>query len=236
MATINITIRNTLNDQQYKLKVPKTISAGTLLTQLSSKVRIPDNYVLVFGGRVIGENTKSETLTLLQLPEDLWKRRLEFEYNTLRDISEKEPIDFKANKDYTEYEIIFNGTGLINDSEGNINKNFKNTVKVSLNRSFPYAGGMNIKWIEPENIFHPNIDPPMICIDMINKWKPMQDLAGVIDGLRWMLQHPNPDDPYKSKEEVAAWYKENWENIKEDEIILMDEETKEDKIELEIEE
>jgi len=258
MATINITIRNTLNDQQYKLKVPKNISAGTLLTQLSSKVRIPDNYVLVFGDRVIGENTpmkdagvdegdslklmpnplggKSETLTLLQLPEDLWKRRLEFEYNTLRDISEKEPIDFKANKDYTEYEIIFNGTGLINDSEGNINKNFKNIVKVSLNRSFPYAGGMNIKWIEPENIFHPNIDPPMICIDMINKWKPMQDLAGVIDGLRWMLQHPNPDDPYKSKEEVAAWYKENWENIKEDEIILMDEETKEDKIELEIEE
>jgi len=142
MATINITIRNTLNDQQYKLKVPKNISAGTLLTQLSSKVRIPDNYVLVFGDRVIGENTpmedagvdegdslklvpnplggKGETLTLLQLPEDLWKRRLKFEYDTLREISKKEPIDFKANKNYTAYEITFNGVGLVQDDKGNI--------------------------------------------------------------------------------------------------------------------
>lgn len=245
MATINITIRNTMNDQQYKLKVPENITSKTLLMQLGSKVRIPDNYVLSYGDRVVGERTslkdagvsegdflklipnplggQDETLTLLELPEDLWKRRLEFEYETLKKISKKEPIDFKVNDSHTNYEITFNGIGLINDGEGNITKNFRNTVEVTLNRSFPYAGGMNIKWIAPKNIFHPNLDPPMVCIDMINRWKPMQDLSGVIAGLRWMLYHPNPNDPYESKKDVAEWYKENWDKVKEEEIMMVEE-------------
>ena len=244
-SMIHITIRNTANDQTYKLKVPSKINTDTVLTQLRSKVRIPETYVLSFGGNVINGDTplddagvgEGDLLKLIPnprgggkqeysptLPENLWKSRLRYEYDVLKETSEKEPISFKADKKMMKYTITFSGIGLAQDDKGKVREHYEHTIETNLNRKFPYAGGLRIKWVSPENIFHPNLDPPRICIDLINQWKPILSLKDVIDGVRWLLQHPNPDDPYKNKKDVAVWYKTNWDLFKKEDIVIMEEE------------
>ncbi|ODS37258.1 MAG: hypothetical protein A7316_09550 [Candidatus Altiarchaeales archaeon WOR_SM1_86-2] len=242
---IHITIRNTANDQTYKLKVPGKINADTVLQQLRSRVRIPETYVLSFGGNVIDGDTpledggigEGDLLKLIPnpegggnqkhsptLPRGLWESRLRYEYDALTEISRKEPVSFMANNEMTDYIITFNGMGLVRDDEGNITEHHEHTIEVNLHRRFPYAGGLWVRWVSPENIYHPNLDPPDICIDLINRWRPVSSLKDVIDGIRWLLRHPNPDDPYEGKEDVAGWYKANWDRIKKEDIVIIEEE------------
>ena len=160
-------------------------------------------------------------------PKNLWENRLKYEYDVLTEISKKQPVSFNVNKKMMKYTITFNGIGLIKDDGENIKEHYQHTIEVNLNRKFPYPGGLEVKWLSPRNIFHPNLDPPGICIDLINRWRPISSLKDVIEGIRWLLQHPNPDDPYKSKEDVAQWYRTNWDQIKKDDIVVMEEESDE---------
>ena len=171
---MHITIRNTANDQTYKLKVPNKINADTVLLQLRSKVRIPETYVLSFGGNVINGDTPLEDagvgerdlLKLIPnpegggkqeysptLPKNLWENRLKYEYDVLTEISKKQPVSFNVNKKMMKYTITFNGIGLIKDDGENIKEHYQHTIEVNLNRKFPYPGGLEVKWLSPRNIF-----------------------------------------------------------------------------------
>lgn len=247
-SMVHITIRNTANDQQYKLKLPKSSSAENVLVQLRSKLKIPETYVLSFGGMVLSGSTPLEDAGVsdgdilklipnpegggdkeysLSLPEGLWMNRLRYEYNMLSEVSKKETVSFEVDESLMNYSITFNGIGLVKDDEGNIREHYEHVVEVELNRKFPYAGGLKIRWVSPKNIFHPNLNPPGVCIDLINRWRPINSIIDVIDGLRWMLQHPNPDDPFKSREDVSQWYKKNWGGIKRGDIVIIPEDSAE---------
>ena len=45
-------------------------------------------------------------------------------------------------------------------------------------------------------IFHPNFFRKKICLGILGQdWHPSADLVDVIESLRFLLSHPNPDDP-----------------------------------------
>jgi ubiquitin-protein ligase len=72
-------------------------------------------------------------------------------------------------------------------------------------REFPYPGGIEVWWDTP--IFHPNIDKDgRVCIQLLNEWSGMQSLVNVVEGLKRMVENPNPDSPLNT--EAAKYFSE----------------------------
>ncbi|OIO25972.1 hypothetical protein COX85_01660 [Candidatus Micrarchaeota archaeon CG_4_10_14_0_2_um_filter_55_9] len=133
------------------------------------------------------------------LPPQIWKRRLENEYQQMRNSGTK----FEVNSDYTEYVLSLNGPGLYREGDHVLEKN-KHAVKIELNRNYPYPGGVEITWLTP--IFHPNIreEDGKVCIQLVNDWAENQTITNVVNALQYLLKNPNPSDPLNK--EAAAYY------------------------------
>jgi len=136
------------------------------------------------------------------LPEDIWRRRLESEYDEMRSSGEK----FEVNADKTEYTLRLTAPALHRE-DGEVLKRDQHVVRIDVARVYPYAGGIDITWLTP--VFHPNIREAdgKVCIQLVNDWAENQTLASVVQALRHLLAHPNVDDPLDK--EAAAWFKEN---------------------------
>ena len=124
------------------------------------------------------------------LPEEIWKRRLESEYNEMSGSG----LNFDASSDYAEYTISLRGPGFYRDFNG-IRQRDQHSVRISLNRNYPYAGGIEVVWLTP--IFHPNIreEDGLVCIQLVNDWAENQTVASVVKALQHLLETPNSDDP-----------------------------------------
>jgi len=136
-----------------------------------------------------------------QLPAEIWKRRIESEYNQLR----SRGFDFDVSTDHTEYSFRILGDALCVQA-GNIVPISRHEVFLRLKREYPYAGGFELVWKTP--IFHPNIDEKgKVCIRLVNLWAAGQTVANIVDALAQLLENPNPDSPLNY--EAAQYYIEN---------------------------
>lgn len=132
----------------------------------------------------------SDFYNMPQLPENVWRRRVESEYEQLS----QKGVQFSASADKLSYEITLQGPGLEADANGGVRKTSLHKVRLSINRQYPYAGGFELKWLTA--IFHPNIAlDGKVCIQLVNKWSAGQTLANIVDALQQLLENPNPDSP-----------------------------------------
>ncbi|MFH1056302.1 MAG: ubiquitin-conjugating enzyme E2 [Candidatus Micrarchaeota archaeon] len=136
------------------------------------------------------------------LPENIWKRRLDSEYEEMRSTGYK----FEANADKTEYTISLKGRGLAKQGDSVIERD-AHTVQIVLLREFPYPGGIEVYWLSP--IYHPNIreDDGRVCIQLVNDWSETTSVAGVVKALEHLLANPNVKDPLNKQ--AAKWFEEN---------------------------
>ncbi len=128
------------------------------------------------------------------LPENIWKRRIESEYEEMKNSGEQ----FVVNSNKTKYVVTIHAEGLEEVGE-EIRRRELHKVEIELLRGFPYPGGIKVKWITP--IFHPNIRgiDGAVCIRLLNQWSPMQGVLSVVEGAKQLLEHPNPHDPLDLK-------------------------------------
>ncbi|MBI4360220.1 hypothetical protein HY572_00425 [Candidatus Micrarchaeota archaeon] len=138
----------------------------------------------------------------MQLPEAIWKRRLESECAEMRAAG----IRFDVTPDLTTYTVSIQGPGLAQQN-GSIVPRSQHSVRIELNRDYPYPGGLMAFWLTP--IFHPNIHPGVgvVCIQLVNEWSEGQNLVSVVNGLIQLLKNPNPQSPLN--EEAARYYLEH---------------------------
>lgn len=136
------------------------------------------------------------------LPENIWKRRLESEYDEMRSTR----YSFETNADKTEYTISLHGRGYAKQGDSVIEKD-AHTVQIILLREFPYPGSVEVYWLTP--IFHPNIreDDGRVCIQLVNDWSETTSVAGIVKALQHLLANPNPRDPLNK--DAAKWFEEN---------------------------
>ena len=136
------------------------------------------------------------------LPENIWKRRLESEFEEMRSSSE----NFDSNAELSEYLVSLKGAGLYRDS-GRVVARDSHSVRIDLLRSYPYAGGVDVTWLTP--IFHPNIreSDGKVCIQILNDWAESQTVLSLVKSLRHLLDNPNPLDPLNK--DAAEYYLKN---------------------------
>ena len=127
---------------------------------------------------------------MTQLPESIWKRRLDSEFDEMRSSGAR----FEANADRTQYKLFLSGDALYRDG-GAIRKRSAHEVLIKLKREYPYPSGIEVTWLTP--IFHPNIreNDGKVCILLVNDWAEGQTVKNVVDALRQLLENPNPDSP-----------------------------------------
>ncbi len=136
------------------------------------------------------------------LPENIWKRRLESEYDEMRSSAYK----FEVSGDKTEYTISLHGKGYAKQGDQVFERD-AHTVEIVLLREFPYPGSVEVYWLSP--IYHPNIreDDGRVCIQLVNDWSETTSVAGVVKALQHLLANPNPKDPLNKN--AAKWFEEN---------------------------
>ncbi len=124
------------------------------------------------------------------LPEAIWQRRLESEFEQMREAG----VKFDCTADKTRYVVSLHGPGLARNGDA-IERREVHTVQIDLLRSYPYPGGIEIVWLTP--IFHPNIreQDGIVCIQLVNQWAEGQTIASVVNALKQLLENPNPKDP-----------------------------------------
>lgn len=136
------------------------------------------------------------------LPENIWHRRLESEFEEMRSSGFK----FQANADKTEYTVSIRGKGYYAQGEEVLERD-AHTIQIVLLREFPYPGGIEVYWLTP--LFHPNVreDDGRVCIKLVNDWSETTSIASVVKAVQHMLENPNTKDPLNKK--AAKWFEEN---------------------------
>ena len=136
------------------------------------------------------------------LPENIWKRRLESEYDEMRVIAYK----FEVNAEKTEYTVSLHGKGYAKQGD-RVFEQDAHKVQIILLREFPYPGSVEVYWLSP--IYHPNIreDDGRVCIQLVNDWSESTSVAGVTKALQHLLANPNPKDPLNKQ--AAKWFEKN---------------------------
>ena len=136
-----------------------------------------------------------------QLPSEIWRRRIDSEYNQLR----SRGFDFDVSQDRTEYTFRITGDALCVKG-GALVPISSHEVFLRLKREYPYAGGFELVWKTP--IFHPNIDEKgKVCIRLVNLWAASQTVSSIVDALSQLLENPNSVSPLNY--EAAQYYLEN---------------------------
>ncbi len=143
----------------------------------------------------------------MQLPESVWRRRLDSEFRELQQAG----LEFQASPDRTEYVIELRASGWVFNGSMASPQNV-HRVRVRLNRSFPYPGGLEVAWLSP--IFHPNIRPQdgKVCIHLLNNWSSLASVAGVARGLVHLVEHPNTMDALDKK--AAEYFAKNFDGTR----------------------
>lgn len=137
------------------------------------------------------------------LPEAIWKRRLQSEYeaviaNGLKPLS--------VSSDLADYQFTLQGPGWKREGKNIVSIN-EHKISIYLTRQFPYAGGIEVIWDSP--IFHPNIreSDGAVCIAILNYWSATTSVVEILKALRSMLAMPNPESPLNG--EAAKWMVEH---------------------------
>ncbi len=145
---------------------------------------------------------KTSETRMAFLPENIWRRRLESEYDEMR----SSPYKFEVNADKTEYTISMHGKGYAKQGD-RVFEQDAHKVQIILLREFPYPGSVEVYWLTP--IYHPNIreDDGRVCIQLVNDWSESTSVAGVTKALQHLLANPNPKDPLNKQ--AAKWFQEN---------------------------
>jgi ubiquitin-protein ligase len=157
-----------------------------------------------------------------ELPEEIWKNRVENEINSLKHLNVVEENSLAHNENSIEFilNIETYGFTMKNDPEGlDLVPQKNHRILLKLNRTFPYPGGVDFSW--HSNIFHPNIHPVnllggekgtgYICLNVLKKWSRLSDLTTTVKALKMLIKNPNPDDPlnYPLCLEAAKFFKAN---------------------------
>ncbi len=157
-----------------------------------------------------------------ELPFEIWKERLENEIGQLQQLGILDEGTLVMSEENISFDLIIKAKGFIKVfSDGDAYLEPKNThkVTVNINRQFPYAGGIQVKWIS--NIFHPNLDPiehidlgggtGYVCLNVLKKWSRLSDLSTSASALKMLVEHPNSDDPLNYPEclEAAGYFKDH---------------------------
>jgi len=123
------------------------------------------------------------------LPEAIWKRRLESEFQQMTASGE----NFEVNESKTTYIISIRGPGLFKNGDS-LQKRDSHSIQINLKREYPYAGGIEVTWLTP--ILHPNIrsEDGKVCIKLLNEWSEGTTLASLVKALKQLLEKPNPND------------------------------------------
>jgi ubiquitin-protein ligase len=134
-----------------------------------------------------------------QLPEAIWKRRLDGEYQEMLATG----IPFRVSPDKTEYTITIKADGLERTAQGP-KPRAVHEVFLKLKRDYPYAGGLDVQWLTP--IFHPNIrdSDGKVCIHLLTNWGASVTVAELARGMTRMVENPNTSDPLDK--EANAWF------------------------------
>lgn len=146
--------------------------------------------------------------------------------NELDQISNKGILDENTLETIEEdiyFEIKIYARGLVKVYDGDnalLEPKKSHRVQVLIKRQFPYAGGLEIKWIT--SIFHPNLDPlenkmksgggtGYVCLNVLKKWSKLSDLSTSVNALKLLVEHPNAQDPLNYPEclEAAEYFKAN---------------------------
>ncbi|MFH1779821.1 MAG: ubiquitin-conjugating enzyme E2 [Candidatus Micrarchaeota archaeon] len=138
----------------------------------------------------------------MELPLEIYKRRLESEYSQMASSSYK----FDVNADKSKYVVSLHGPGVFKQGN-NVFKRESHSIEIDLKRSYPYPGGVMVYWLTP--IFHPNVHPEegIVCIQLVNDWAESQTVLSIVKALEHLLVHPNPKDPLNK--EAAKFFEEN---------------------------
>ncbi len=139
----------------------------------------------------------------MQLPESVWRRRLDSEYSEMQ----QSGLSFSCSADKSEYTIELQARGYT-FSGGMASPASYHKVKVRLNRSFPYPGGVEVTWVTP--IFHPNIrsQDGKVCIHLLNNWSGLTSVANIAAGLVHLVENPNTLDALDKK--AAQYFANNF--------------------------
>lgn len=151
------------------------------------------------------------------LSEDEYWARLSIEAKMLE---QEEPTFRPVSGDIRVWRGYILGTGIY---EGGVFQ-----LEIQITRNFPFEPPI-VKCLTP--VFHPNFKSERVCLGILGKqWTPATSVAGVIEGIRNLLNFPNPDDPLnlevaelmrknleKFKTEAAEWVKKwaTWSKLKE---------------------
>lgn len=124
------------------------------------------------------------------LPESIWKRRLESEFQEMQRSGER----FDYSPDFTTYTITIAEPGVVMRNNS-LSVEYGHKVEVKLKREYPYPGGIEVTWLTP--IFHPNIrsEDGKVCIRLVNEWMETNTVLSVVNALKQLVKNPNPNDP-----------------------------------------
>ena len=157
-----------------------------------------------------------------ELPQEIWKDRVENEIETLEKLNVLEKNSVIQSDNSIEVTINIKALGFIlkNEKDGlDLIPQKKHRVFLKINRSFPYPGGIDFSW--HSDIFHPNIHPVelstseigtgYICLNVLKKWSRLSDLETTVKALEMLVENPNPDDPlnYPVCSEATLFFRDN---------------------------
>ncbi|XKL62966.1 hypothetical protein PGB90_005330 [Kerria lacca] len=105
-------------------------------------------------------------------------------------ISRHPPQDFTCRTKFDDFslEIIFNG------ADGTFYENGTFILELIVPRNYPFQTP-KLQFMTP--IYHPNVDVAgRICLDMLlGRWCPTNRLYDLLETVKYLIYHPNVDDP-----------------------------------------
>lgn len=154
-----------------------------------------------------------------ELPKEIWNDRITNELRSLERLGVLDQSSITRADGTVEFRLKIKATGFIKRGTELIPKK-THIVSLTINRAFPYPGGISFIWIS--DIFHPNINPlevtgsneastGYICLNVLKKWSRLSDLETTVKALQMLVENPNPDDPlnYDVCLEAAEFFANN---------------------------
>jgi hypothetical protein len=122
------------------------------------------------------------------------------------------------------YMIKMRAQGFVKGREKRVEQLWDHAFDLYVLRSYPFplatsrlGAPIRLVWVTP--IFHPNIAPGadyggtgVVCWRALVKWTPIMNLLNVVEGVKQLVENPDPDDPIHNPPiclEAAEYFKKN---------------------------